>query len=641
MQPGLARHQLEVRAQRAVDRLEDQRPALGVGRPRLAQVPREQPVLEEPRQGRLHGHVDVADAQLERRPQRVLERLGGHEVAEPQPGHQRLGEGAEVEHPPRVVHRVQRLERPLGEPELAVVVVLDHRTPVPAREVEQRPPPVERERRAGRELVGRRREHEPGRGRQLVDDQPLVVDPDRHHPGAVRREHVARQRVAGLLDRHHVAGGDEHPGDEVEGLLGAVGDQHLVGRGRHAPREGELARDRLTQRQVAGRVGVDPEVVSTHPQLRGHQPPPGVEREQPRVGDPDPEVVRRLGGRPAGRVRPVVPARSRHQVGAAARRPHRPGRVGHERPRTDPRGQEALRRQPVVGSRHRRPRHPEVDGQRARRWQPLPRLEPPAAHRVEQRPVDSGRPVAARAHVDDQVTELAHDRSLACGTDRPAPIAWPGAHLRLAPVPLRARAEDRRVHDRQRADRGPRRRTPDPRGEPARAPGPPAPARAGSGGLLDGRVRAEPVGADGVVVADDGAVPRRCRGGHRPLPRSPPAQPVRLRDHREAPRLRVVRHARARRPSSAAQAAGGLPQQRHEARGLHRSTGEPRGRPAADLRPPRAGRGSGSRASTSTRADRTTATSTPRRPASEWASSSRPTCASTATSSDPSPRPVP
>ena len=50
-------------------------------------------------------------------------------------------------------------------------------------------------------------------------------------------------------------------------------------------------------------------------------------------------------------------------------------------------------------------------------------------------------------------------------------------------------------------------------------------------------------------------------------------------DHREAPRLRVVRHARARRPPAAAQAAGGVPQQRHEARGLHRSPGEPRGRP--------------------------------------------------------------
>ena len=42
----------------------------------------------------------------------------------------------------------------------------------------------------------------------------------------------------------------------------------------------------------------------------------------------------------------------------------------------------------------------------------------------------------------------------------------------------------------------------------------------------------------------------------------------------KSPRLRVVRHARTRRVPAAAQAAGGLPQQRQEARGLHRSPGD-------------------------------------------------------------------
>ena len=269
--------------------LQHQLPPLAVRRPRLAQVPREQAVLEEPRQCRLHGHVDVAHAQLERRAQRVLQRLGRHEVAEPQPGDQRLGEGAEVEHPPRVVHRVQRLQRPLGEPELAVVVVLDHRAPVPAREVEQRPAPVERQRRAGRELVRRRREHQPGRGRQLVDDQPLAVDPDRHHARAVRREHVARQRVAGLLDRHHVAGRDQHPGDQVEGLLGAVGDQHLVGRRPSPPARGR-AGARSPRAAAGGRPG------RRRPRGRGRPP-----------------------------AAPRSPAAARCRTGTAGRRGSRPG----------------------------------------------------------------------------------------------------------------------------------------------------------------------------------------------------------------------------------------------------------------------------------------------------------------------------
>ena len=43
--------------------------------------------------------------------------------------------------------------------------------------------------------------------------------------------------------------------------------------------------------------------------------------------------------------------------------------------------------------------------------------------------------------------------------------------LRLPPLPLRARAEDRRVDDRQQPERLPRRRTPDHGGAPARAAG--------------------------------------------------------------------------------------------------------------------------------------------------------------------------
>ena len=131
------------------------------------------------------------------------------------------------------------------------------------------------------------------------------------------------------------------------------------------------------------------------------------------------------------------------------------------------------------------------------------------------------------------------------------------------------------------------------------------------------------------MVADDGAVPRRSRRGHRPLCRPPPAQPVHLGHHREASRLRVLRHARARRPPAPAQAAG--------RRSSTSTRSAPTSRVARRASRPTSRRstttsgwsGSGSRASTSTRADRTTATSTPRRPGHGWASCSRPTCVST------------
>ena len=44
--------------------------------------------------------------------------------------------------------------------------------------------------------------------------------------------------------------------------------------------------------------------------------------------------------------------------------------------------------------------------------------QPAAADRVQQGPVDGRRPVAARAQVDDQITELAHADTLPRATDR-------------------------------------------------------------------------------------------------------------------------------------------------------------------------------------------------------------------------------
>ena len=99
------------------------------------------------------------------------------------------------------------------------------------REAQQRLAASQRERGTERELVRRRREHQPGATRHRLDEQALAVHRHRDHPRTVAREQVARHGVAGILHDHHVAGLQQHPGDEVERLLGAVGDHDVVGFG--------------------------------------------------------------------------------------------------------------------------------------------------------------------------------------------------------------------------------------------------------------------------------------------------------------------------------------------------------------------------------------------------------------------------
>ncbi|HTE56953.1 MAG TPA: hypothetical protein VK698_39140 [Kofleriaceae bacterium] len=79
-----------------------------------------------------------------------------------------------------------------------------------------------------------------------------MVDAHRHHPGARRGERHLHRRVAGVLERDHgLAGLHEHPGQEVEGLLGARGDQHLAGLAHHCARDRHVAADGLAERAIA------------------------------------------------------------------------------------------------------------------------------------------------------------------------------------------------------------------------------------------------------------------------------------------------------------------------------------------------------------------------------------------------------
>ncbi len=79
---------------------------------------------------------------------------------------------------------------------------------------------------------------------------PLIVHGDMHHFGLVGGECAERAHVRGALGQHHVAGVDEDPGDQVERLLGADGDDHVVGPGLDALQAHDVA-DLLAQVRVA------------------------------------------------------------------------------------------------------------------------------------------------------------------------------------------------------------------------------------------------------------------------------------------------------------------------------------------------------------------------------------------------------
>ena len=221
-------------------------------------MPGQQPVVDEPGQGQLGGRLAVAVGELAGGAERLAQRRRRDQVAGAQRGEQGLGEGADVDHPAVLVEAVQRVQRALHEPELAVVVVLDDRGVVPGGVRQQRVPAGQRQRRTERELVRGRGEHQPAAPRQQVDDQALVVDRHRHDRRAVGGEQVAGERVAGVLDGHHVARLQQHPRDQVQRLLGAVGGDHVLRVGLDAAGVGQVPGHRRAQRRMPLGGGVRP-----------------------------------------------------------------------------------------------------------------------------------------------------------------------------------------------------------------------------------------------------------------------------------------------------------------------------------------------------------------------------------------------
>ena len=157
--------------------------------------------------------------------------------ADPEPGSERLREGAEVDHA-ILFDRAHRVRRRGVEVEQAVRVVLEHEDVVRARDLENLEAALPRQRHAGRVAERRHRVQEldaPARGLQARDvlaqrlgNEAELVRLDVVDLRLERLEHDERGDVAGRLGEHDVARVEEDLGDELERVLGPGRDDDVI-----------------------------------------------------------------------------------------------------------------------------------------------------------------------------------------------------------------------------------------------------------------------------------------------------------------------------------------------------------------------------------------------------------------------------
>ncbi len=292
-----------------------------------------------------------------------------HQVAETQAGEHHVGERAHVDHRRRLAQALQRRQRRAAVVVLAVVVVLDHHHTAGAGPVEQLEPPRQRHRRARRELVRRRHEDHARRVGQRRDGNAVALHRHRMQPGAVRLEELPRARVARILDRRDVAGIEEHAGAQVERLLRAADHDHLAGLAAHRARPPEVGGDLAAEALVAGAaIGRLPRHGGQRSHVTHHEAAPDPDREGVEIGAQLGEIDRARRGHDVGDGRcggdtgsvSRQPDRRRHvgsRRGALARRQQIRQLARDEAARAALGLQVPLRRELIVGGRHRRPRH--------------------------------------------------------------------------------------------------------------------------------------------------------------------------------------------------------------------------------------------------------------------------------------------
>ena len=125
------------------------------------------------------------------------ERLRHDHEPESQGGQHRFGEGPHVDHPTALVECLERFDRLGTVAEIAIVVVLYNRGVVVRGPGNECPPARQRHRHAERKLVRWGDVHEPGLGRECVDDKSFIIDGHRRDPRPDRLEQQAKGEYPG------------------------------------------------------------------------------------------------------------------------------------------------------------------------------------------------------------------------------------------------------------------------------------------------------------------------------------------------------------------------------------------------------------------------------------------------------------
>jgi hypothetical protein len=227
-----------------------------------------------------------------------------------------------------------------------------------------------------------------------LDREALGIHRDRDNTHPRTEQRAARPRVARLLHPDAIARIEQQAADQLEALLGAGHDQHLLGAEAGAAGGLHVLGDGLAQRAKTRRLAVV-ELARrdrTHPPAR--EPPPERHREQVHPGRSDAEGARRareaLGA--LGRRHQGGSAPRQGRVRQAGGRPGNPAAqeivrqlVGHEGAGAPAPGEVPLRLELLHREQRGRPGHPEVVGQGARRGQ----ARPGPHDAVQDRPLDA------------------------------------------------------------------------------------------------------------------------------------------------------------------------------------------------------------------------------------------------------------
>ncbi len=241
-----------VRAQARGDGLAQQPLALRVALPHAADMRGVMPFLDKVGQHRLLHQLPLAEQLRQPCCEMRRQRLGQHHESHAQAGEQRLGKRAHVDHAVVLVQSLQRGERPAFEAEFAVVIVLHDPRAALARVLQQHAPARQAHHHAERILVGRRGKDKARRvlQRGRVRGQALAIH--RHGDGldAGAVEQAARAPIARVFHPGLVADVTQQPGDQVDGLVDAGGQDDLLGLAAHRTHQPQVFGHHAAQRHI-------------------------------------------------------------------------------------------------------------------------------------------------------------------------------------------------------------------------------------------------------------------------------------------------------------------------------------------------------------------------------------------------------